>query len=337
MTTTPPRPRLQDVADLAGVSMKTVSNVINDFVHVRPATRERVQRAIAELGYRPNLSARNLARGRTGVIALALPQVDLPYFAALTHELVEEARRTGWVVLIEQTFGHREAEERVLAATFPQRIDGIIFSPVVVGAQRIAHRPEGTPMVLLGEHIRTLVTDHVVLNNAAASRAATEHLLGLGRRRIAFIGPQPLSRYARFDGYRQALQQEGIELDLRLTRRPRSNTGAEGEAAMADLLGSGTRPDAVFCATDWLALGALRALQLRGLHIPDDVAVMGFDDIPYGQVAVPSLSSVRPDRRQIARMALDALDRQLTAEEPAPPVRSLADFTLVPRESTLGR
>lgn len=332
----PSRPRLQDVADLAGVSMKTVSNVVNDYEHVRPATRERVQRAIAELGYQPNLSARNLARGRAGVIALALPQLDLPYFAALTRELVEQARTNGQVVVIEQTFGQRDAEERVLAADVPQRIDGIIFNPLTVTAEQIASRVPGMPLVLLGERVGALPADHVVLDNAGAGRAATEHLLSLGRHRIAFIGPSQSHRATRFGGYRRALLDHGLEPERTLTRQPCSNTGTEGEAAMADLLTAGAAPDAVFCATDWLALGALRALRLRGVRIPDDVAVMGFDDIPYGQVAVPSLSSVRPDRAQIARLALESLDRQLAAEQPAPPVRSLADFTVVPRESTLG-
>src|SRR5689334_16458770 len=121
---------LRDVAARAGVSVKTVSNVVNDYAHVSPAMRDRVQAAIDELGYRPNISARNLRQGRTGVLALALPELDFPYFASLANVVVHAAEQRGWTVLIEQTSGEPDRERNVLAGTRPLGVDGIIFSPI---------------------------------------------------------------------------------------------------------------------------------------------------------------------------------------------------------------
>src|SRR5699024_6145597 len=128
LTSRSPKPRLIDVAARAGVSMKTVSNVINGYPYVSDRTRARVEQAVEEVGYRPNLSARNLARGRSGMVALVVPQLEMPYFASLAGELIRAAESRGWFMLIEQTHGDVTAERAALEASFPQRIDGLIIS-----------------------------------------------------------------------------------------------------------------------------------------------------------------------------------------------------------------
>lgn len=340
------RTTLRDVARLAGVSPKTVSNVVNGYIHVRPETRRRVQRAIARLNYRPNLSARSLRRGRTGVIALAVPELDVPYFAELARHLVAEAERYGWTVLVDQTEGELDRERQVLDGLRGQLIDGLVFSPLALTATDLARRTDATPLVLLGERIHQGPADHVVIDNVAAGRAATEHLLSLGRRRIAAIGaqqvPAGVTARLRLRGYREALEAAGLAYDEDLGAATARFHRADGAAAMARLLERTPRPDAVFCFNDLLALGAMRTLADQGLRVPDDVAVIGFDDIEDGRYSVPTLSTVSPDKRQIARLAVDLLNQQLVSggagqADVSGPQEVFAAFELVPRQSTLGR
>src|SRR6478609_387295 len=129
---------LRDIARLAGVSVKTVSNVVNGYAHVSPATRAKVEHALSQLDYRPNLSARNLRRGRTGVIALALPELDAPYFAELSRFVIEAAAELRWLVVIEQTDGSLERERQILDGVRDHRVDGLILSPVAIGVDELA-------------------------------------------------------------------------------------------------------------------------------------------------------------------------------------------------------
>ncbi|MBM0259289.1 LacI family DNA-binding transcriptional regulator, partial [Micromonospora sp. 4G55] len=170
------RHRLKDVAERAGVSVKTVSNVVNGYLHVRPDTRARVEEAIAELNYRPNLSARNLRKGRTGVIALAVPELDIPYFAELARHVVTAAAERGWTVLIDQTGGGAERERVAAAGIGDHMIDGLILSPLALTAEDLAGL-DGTPMVLLGERVDHGPADHVAIDNVAAAREITAHLV----------------------------------------------------------------------------------------------------------------------------------------------------------------
>ncbi len=337
---------LRDVAQLAGVSPKTVSNVVNGYVHVRPETRSRVERAIATLNYRPNLSARSLRRGRTGIIALAVPELDMPYFAELARHLVSEADLHGWTVLVDQTEGSHDRERQVIGGLRDQLIDGLILSPLALTGDDLAERTDPTPMVLLGERVHHGPADHVVIDNVAAAREATNHLVGLGRRRIAAIGAQrvPAGETARLRlrGYRDALAGAGLPYHDELVATTLRYHRLDGAAAMTWLLNTSPRPDAVFCFNDLMALGALRTLADHGLRVPEDVAVMGFDDIEDGRYSVPTLSTITPDKQQIARVAIDLLNRQLVRggagqAEASGPQEVFAAYELTPRESTLGR
>ncbi|WFE32302.1 LacI family DNA-binding transcriptional regulator [Micromonospora sp. WMMD975] len=330
------RHRLKDVAERAGVSVKTVSNVVNGYQHVRAATRARVEEAIAELHYRPNLSARNLRTGRTGVIALAVPELDLPYFAELARHVVAAAAQHGWTVLIDQTSGGPEQERKAASGIGDHMIDGLILSPLALTADDLASL-DGLPMVLLGERVDHGPADHIMIDNVAAAREITAHLAGLGRRRIAAIGtqrtPEGASARLRLAGYAAALAEAGIEPDDRLVASAPAWHRADGAAAMRHLLTSGVRPDAVFCFNDTLALGALRALHEAGLRVPDDVAVAGFDDIEDGRFSIPTLSTVAPDKAHIACLAVELLADRLAADRDAPPRELVAPHRLALRES----
>lgn len=332
--------RMKEVASRAGVSVKTVSNVVNGYLHVAPSTRERVQRAIDEMGYRPNLSARSLRSGRTGIIAVAVPRLDEPYFAELAAAVIGIADERGCTVLVEQTDGRLEREQLAVAGIRPDLIDGLILSPLALGAEDLlAASSTSTPLVLLGERISDSIHDHVAIDNVAAARLATEHLLSLGRRRVAAVGAMDsetaqTARLRRI-GYRQALRAAGLPVLPGHEQEVDGFTRAAGAAAADRLLDLPEPPDAVFCFSDLLALGALHALHRRGVRVPEDVAVIGVDDIAESRYCTPTLSTVAQDVDEIARFAVDALLHRLADGADDPPREVTASFELVVRDSTV--
>jgi DNA-binding LacI/PurR family transcriptional regulator len=334
------RASLKDVARLAGVSPKTVSNVVHGYAHVTDETRGRVQRALDELNYRPNLSARHLRAGRSGVIALALPELGIPYFAELARCVIKAAEEHGWTVLIDQTDGLAERERLVTAGIRDHLIDGLVFSPLAMGPEDLRRRIDDTPLVLLGERIQDGPADHVAIDNVAAARAATAHLIKLGRRRIAAIGDQrdvgPGTARLRLTGFARALRDAGLAVDRRLVMPAPSYHRQDGAEAMTRLLQLDEPPDAVFCFNDLLAFGAIRTILSRGLRIPGDIAVVGFDDIEEGRFSTPTLTTIRPDKEQIARLAVSLLHERLGSGRDQPPRELRAAFSLVIRESTTG-
>ena len=329
---------LHDVAHVAGVSFKTVSNVINDHPNVRPATRERVQKAIAELGYRPNLTARSLRSGHTGAITLAVPQLRLPYFAELADAVIRAAEARGLVVLIEQTSGERDRELEILKSPRLRMSDGLIFSPLGLGEEDAALVTAEVPMVLLGERIFSGGCDHVTMQNVEGARAATEHLLDTGRQRIAVVGAHEGevigSAGLRLKGYREALESRGIEYDDGLVAYVGTWHRANGAEAMHELLDRGVEFDAVFGFNDTLAQGAMRVLQEAGQRIPSDVAVIGFDDLDETRYSIPTLSSVNPGREEIAKTAIKVLMERIKNPAGPAPREILTQFEVIAREST---
>jgi DNA-binding LacI/PurR family transcriptional regulator len=331
---------MHDVARLAGVSFKTVSNVINLHPHVSEGTRVKVQAAIDELGYQPNLSARSLRSGRSNVIGLAVPELSLAYFAQLADEVIQAAEKRGQVVLIEQTGGDRARELEVLRSRRLQLTDGLLFSPLGLGIDDAALVDIDTPLVLLGERIFNGPADHVTMQNVEAARAATEHLIERGRRRIAVVGAHEGevigSAGLRLTGYRQALDAAGIAFDESLIGYVGTWHRANGADSMRRLLATGVQFDGLFAMNDELALGAMRVLQEKGLVIPADVAVIGFDDVDEGQYSIPSLSTVDPGRREIAETAIDLLLGRIAekGESTREPRELLSAFRIVVRESS---
>jgi DNA-binding LacI/PurR family transcriptional regulator len=329
-------PGLKDVAALAGVSIKTVSNVVNGYLHVAPETRARVQGAIDQLGYIPNVAARQLRSGRSGVIALALPELQLPYFAEVAGRIVQAAERRSWTVLIDQTDGQADRERNLVAGLRRHAIDGLIFSPLALTGEEIAGA-DGTPMVLLGERVSHGPADHVAIDNTAAAADATRHLASLGRRRIAAIGaqdqPSAVTAHQRLAGYRRALTEAGLSEDPELVVPAESFHRADGAVAMERLLALPEPPDAVFCFNDLLALGAIRTLLRRGLKVPGDVAVVGFDDIEDGRFSTPTLTTISPDTARIAEIAVELLAERI-GQTTEPPREVRVAHRLEIREST---
>lgn len=329
---------MHDVARLAGVSIKTVSNVVNGYQYIRPETRAKVEVAISRLGYHVNISGRNLRQGRTGMIGLAVPELSLPYFAELADSTIRAADKVGLTVLIEQTNAGRARELEILSGQRRYPTDGLIFSPLALGPDDLAAFTVDFPLVVLGERVFGAPADHVTMNNVEAARAAVHHLIDQGRRRIAVVGAhegeQVGSAALRVQGYLKALADAGIPADPALIGESglwHRSTGAE---TMRHLLDSGTEIDAVFGLNDALALGALHVLHARRITVPDEIAVIGFDNIDDSAYSSPTLSTVSPGREQIARTAVDLLVARIAGAPDRPFERVVADYEIVVRESS---
>lgn len=337
------RPTVKDVATRAGVSPKTVSNVIHGRVYVRPETRERVERALADLDYVPNLVARGLRSGRYGLIALALPDLSTAYSAELAHHFVEEGHARGWGVQVEETAAEPHREVELLSRARSQLVDGLVLNPVSLEDSVVAdHVGEGRaplpPTVLIGEVVQDR-TDQVGVDSVAAARDMTAHLVATGRRRIAVVGAPGLMETAaarqRTEGYRRALADAGLPHDPALEVPAAAWTTEAAVAAVADFLAREPLPDAFFCFTDSMALAVLGLLWQRGVRVPQDVAVAGFDDVAPSRYAVPPLTTVAFDLRRFAATTLDLLAARIEDRERAPR-RVLVPHRVVVRESTAG-
>lgn len=331
---------LHDVARLAGVSIKTVSNVVNGSPRVSPGTRDRVRAAIDELGYRPNLTARGLRSGRSGSIGLIIPDLRNPYFAELASAVMTAAHERGLYVLIEQIGDYDPAAElAILRGPRMQLVDGILHSVLTLGPDDLRMLDLPIPLVLLGDRIYGGPTDHVTMPNVAGSRAATEHLIQRGRRRILAFGAHPGemagSAALRLRGYREALDAAGLPQNPELVVDVQNWHRFDGATAMRAVLASGVEFDGVVAFNDSLALGAMRVVQEAGLRVPGDVAFIGFDDLDETRYSLPTLSSIDPGRADIAEVAVAWLVERIgSAPGSIEPREHETAVRLVQRESS---
>ena len=304
-------PTVYTVAEKAGVSIATVSRVVNNSPKVHPKTREKVLQVIEELDYHPNLSAQGLALNITEIIALIFPDISGPFYSEVLRGVEKEASQHNYHLLIYGTHG-KESNPRFLRR-LPARVDGMILMTRSVDDQYIYDlSKKRVPFVLLDRETDSVVADCILSNNVEAAAHATEHLIQHKYQRIAFIsGPDgsPDSN-ARFTGYQQALEKHDLPTSPSLVehgdfRQP------SGYQAMNRLLDQTVPPDAVFAANDEMAIGAIEAIRNRGLTIPDDTAVIGFDDIQMASYIQPSLTTVRQPMRQFGTLAVQHLLRRI--------------------------
>lgn len=334
---------MRDVAKAAGVSVKTVSNVVNHYEFVADATREKVNEAIEALGYAVNVSARNLRTGRSGVIALAIPDLQMPYFAQLSSLVIEEAKSVGLRVIVEPTQYSRQGEIDALHGSQQAMLDGIIFSPLELGQHDVRELEIEHPLVLLGERIFTDSVDQITTENVAGAKKATAYLLRTGCRRIAVVGIHPGelvgSAALRLRGYREALEETGVAFDDALTMSAKMWHRVDGVNAMNELLDSGVDIDGVLALNDMLASGAMHAIEMRGLRIPEDISVVGFDNSDDSQYLSPALTSISPGLDAVARLSVRLLKDRIDGRAPfggrdKGPVSRTVASSLVVRAST---
>ncbi|MER5183483.1 LacI family DNA-binding transcriptional regulator [Streptomyces sp. NPDC002896] len=332
---------IQDVAKAAGVSPMTVSNVINDHPNVRRSTREKVLEAMARLDYRVNVAARNLRTGRTGTVGLAVPEVNSPYYGRLGAAIITAAQRHNLRVSIEQTGASRENELDALSLSRNRLYDGLILSTVGMGPADVELLKVDYPVVILGERIFGGPVDHVAMPNVDASEAATRHLIERGCRRIAIlcgvVGEETDVSSLRLAGYRQALQSAGLPEDPALVQSVETLTMQDGARRAREMVETGLDFDGVFCVTDTVAMGVLRGLADAGVRVPEQVKVIGFDNVQESEFLIPSLSTIDPDHDTMAQRAVDLLARRIQQNEPgADREEFVSPFSVVIRESTGG-
>ncbi|MER5376344.1 LacI family DNA-binding transcriptional regulator [Streptomyces sp. NPDC002553] len=339
------RPTLEEVAARAGVGRGTVSRVINGSPRVSDATRAAVEAAVAELGYVPNTAARALAANRTDAIALVVPEPETrffsePYFSDIVRGVGAELSDTEMQLLL--IFAGSDRERRRLAQYLAaHRVDGVLLVSVHANdpLPDLLAQLE-IPAVISGPRSAAETLPSVDSDNYGGARSAVEHLLAQGRRRIAHITGR-LDVYGaqrRVDGYRDALSDAGCEVDEGLVQ-PGDFTEEGGRRAMADLLARTPGLDAVFAGSDVMAAGARQALREAGRRIPDDVALVGYDDSAIARHMDPPLTSVRQPIEEMGRRMLDLLlteiaDRRPTASRELEPRQVVLATELVQRASS---
>lgn len=300
---------LADVARRARVSTATVSRVLNGGDRVRPATRERVNRAIEELGYTPNLIARSLAGGQTRTIGMIVSNLENPFFLDIFRGVELHARKQGYEILVANTDYSPDRLASSIAMMHGRRVAGlalVVSEPVPANVAALAGRD--TPIVLYdGNGNRFKQAMNIRANYRAGMRQIVEYLYTLGHRRMAFVGHHP--RLGPLDARRQAFLAVTRELGSRVKVIAVADEDglAGGQHAMRQILATDFRPTAIACVNDVMAIGVLRELRANGLSVPDDVSVTGFDNITLAEYASPSLTTADIPRAEIGRLIVDAL------------------------------
>ncbi len=312
---------ITDVAKRAGVSPVTVSRVLNGVPTVNPATRDRVEQAIKALGYVPNVAARSLRSKRTRSLALVLPDITNTFWTTVARGVEDAAQSHGYAVFLCNTDENLAKQRRYLDLVVSQQVDGVILAPCDADAGNLAVlRDREIATVVIDRRIEGWDVDTVCGDSLGGARTLVQHLISLGHRQIAMIsGPASTSTAEdRLAGYHAALADAGIAADPRLVLRGEFRV-ASGEQLTYRLLDAGAQPTAIFAANNAIALGVIDALEKRGLRIPQDVALVCFDDFPQAARLFPFLTVVVQPAYEMGVNAAQLLLRRLeTAASPAP-------------------
>jgi len=294
---------------MAGVTHSTVSRALRDSPLLSRETVEKIQRIARESGYRTSAAARSLVTRRSDTVGVVVTNIADPFVAGVVSGIEETADQHGLSVFLANSNAEPEREVRVARKFEERRVDGIIVTASRVGAQYVPLLTQmQVPIVLLNNQHPGHFAHSVMIANVQGGLDATRHLIGLGHRRIAYLGDRygHQSDTERFSGYRRALEEAGLPFEPRLVVH--GDGKPEGaEAAIADLLALPQPPTAVFCYNDMSALGAMLQFRNRGLGIPRDISVVGFDDLYFSQYIDPPLTTVRQPMRQMGRLAMETL------------------------------
>lgn len=330
------RVTIREVGARAGVSMNTVSRVLNGKGDVSQETRRRVEAAIADLGYTPNAIARALVARQTRTIGHLVADVTNPHNVAQTRTVQDLSRQRGYAVILVDTDEDAERQADAVRLLVENRVDGVLVQPVEGSGADLRRLVDWrVPFVLFHREVPGLVADTVMPDNVFGAYQAVDHLLGLGRRRIAYL----TSRYdlspvrERVEGYRRALVKHDLAYDERYVVRGAMTV--EGGYEMAhEALALNPPPDAVFAYNDLVAIGCLRAFRETGLRVPDDVALVGFDDIALAAFVEVPLTTVAQPTQEIGETATNLLLNRIESDVRHPPVRVVLPPRLVVRASS---
>ena len=299
---------IQDVAKLAGVSVATVSRVLNNSSSVTQDTKEIVMGAIKQLNYQPNLLGRNLRRMETRMILVLLPNISNPFYARVVKGIEDVGHKNGYGVMLCNTDSDKYREKKYLELLKNRLSDGVIFMEPELSREDMNELGKMFPVVQCSEYKEGAGVPYVSIDNRAAARIAVNHLISLGHRRIGLITCENnvLSTKLREDGYKLALQEGGIEFDPQLVGY--GDYGFKsGLRAAKQLINSPDRPTALFVISDIMAIGAMSAIKQAGLRVPEDIAIMGFDNISYSTMCDPQLSTISQPKYDLGCTAMNLL------------------------------
>jgi LacI family transcriptional regulator len=329
---------IQEVAARAKVSAMTVSRVTNSPERVAPATRQRVEQAIAELGYVPNALASGLLHGRTRTIALIVSDISNPFFTMLLRGVEDLAQVNGYTVIIGNSDESVEKEQQYVHALIGKRIDGLLIAPAGSGSLETLKllQRRNSPFVLIDREIESIQADVVMGDSVEGARLLTEHLISLGHRRIALVNGSydvPTAR-ERLAGYRIALEAHNIPFEAELAKECSYRRGP-AQIAMNELLAlpADLRPSAVVASNNLICIGVIEALRQARLRIPEDMAVVCFDDIELASAIDPFLTVLAQPARRFGTIAAQFLIERIDRSAPAPARRVVLPSELVVRRS----
>ncbi len=329
--------RIKDVAELAGMSVATVSRVMNESNFVSEASRKKVLDAVEKLGYRPNLLARNLRRTETRMVLVLLPTISNPFYSRIVLGIEDVAHKYGYNIMLCNTDSD-EAREKAYIDLLKNRLaDGVIFMAPKAGGDMLSETASDFPVVQCCEYKEGAGVTHVSIDNYSAACKAVRHLLDLGHRSIGMISCQNsfLSTRERERAYRDVLEERGISVEQELLRY--GDYGfRSGLRNALQLLSMDERPTALFCISDMMAIGAVKAAFEKGLDVPEDVAVAGFDDISFAGMYEPPLTTVAQPKYDLGRTAMELLMKRIEGGNSMEPEDIFLEHELVIRKSTAG-
>jgi DNA-binding LacI/PurR family transcriptional regulator len=339
--TTNPRPTQKDVAKHAGVSVATVSQVINNRsggnIRISEDTRKRVWQSIHELGYRPNVTARSLRTQKTYLLALMVPDITNPFYPELIRGVQGVATHNGFDLLIYDADDRPERESAFLDAMLRRHVDGVAMIPFHLKRPDVERLTEANIAVSVTvEYLKGAGADVIQTDDTRAIDDMIEHLLNQGHRRIAHLSGtmNTLIARGRMRSYQRALASRGVDYDENLVQY--GNFRADCVPPMIDCLFSpgNEPPTAIFAANDLMAIAAIHELQRRGLRVPEDVAVCGYDDIPEARTMIPPLTTISQNTRKMGQLLAQLLIERLASSEPLPERVVPFEFDFVIRDST---
>ncbi|MCK4795256.1 MAG: LacI family DNA-binding transcriptional regulator [Desulfobacteraceae bacterium] len=307
--------KMKDIAELAGVSATTVSRVFNSPDLVRPGTRDRILQVCKQNHYVYNATAGDLSRKNSTVVGMIVPTTKNPVFGDCIQGVQEKAQELGYSIMMGHSNYDNRAERNLLQRFQERQVAGLILAGFTFGQEKFIRNlmESGIPCIVTSERLDDSSLSYVGYDNLKAAYAVTEYLIGLKHRRIGMIvGPcSKMSRVKkRLEGYKRALKKHGIPYDASLVIE-REPTLIDGKEAMGVLLSLPQRPTAVFAASDWLGIGGLSAIKERGLQVPEDVSLAGFDDIDIAAYCDPPLTTIRVPGYEMGRIAMRALSEMI--------------------------
>ncbi len=326
---------IQQVAELAGVSVATVSRVLNNHSTVATKTKLKVEEAINKLNYEPSMLGRNLRNSESRLLLVLIPEISNPFYFEIIKGIETTALGQGYNVLLCETDSNPERRNIYFDLVRKKMADGIISMDPAIKLKKLVQLAERHSIIQCSEYAIDSGISYVTIDSEKAAYRAVKHLLTIGHKHIAFINSDKKYLYARQReaGYKKALEEHGIPLNKTYIRYTQQLSFESGQRAMRSLLSEKDRPTAVFSVSDLLAIGALKEIHAQGLQVPNDIAVVGFDNIDFANMTHPTLTTVEQPMYKMGTIAAQMLIDKIKGEE----VESVVlDHELVIRESTSG-